>query len=103
MRAVVRVLQQFVRDHSEAASAANAAGNLDDARSHQLLADIARDAIPAGWSPPAPPWSSATTIVEAINHGIASAAQFADANRGEGDALAQLRQSVQRAANPAEV
>ncbi|WP_299577424.1 hypothetical protein [uncultured Williamsia sp.] len=102
LTAAVRVLQQFLRHHSELASSADASLDVGTARSHQLLADVAREAIPAGWSPPAPPWAEPTTIIEAIDDGIDLAAQFVDSGRGEAEALAGLRQSIRRAANPTE-
>ena len=101
VKAAVTALQDFVRHHSEAASAAVAARDMTAANRHQLLADIARDAIPAGWSPPPPPWATPTTIIEAITAGITAAAQFVDGSR-EAEALSSLRQSVRRAAQPSE-
>ncbi|MBE7190947.1 MAG: hypothetical protein INR66_00510 [Gordonia polyisoprenivorans] len=102
VRAAVRVLQDFVRHHSEAASAAVAAHDMTAANGHQLLADVARDAIPAGWSPQPPPWAAPTTIVEAIADGIAAAAQFVGGTGNESEALTSLRNSVCRAAEPSE-
>lgn len=90
------VLQQFVRRHSELASAALSAGEVDTARRHQLLADVARDAIPAGWSPPAPPWVSPAAILEAIDDGLTTAAQFVDGGGGEADTLTSLRHQIRR-------
>ena len=85
LASAVAVLQEFVRHHATSASAATAA-------------DVAREAVPAGWMPPPPPWTPSSILVEAIDEGLATATQFLDAGRGETDAVTTLRQSIRLAA-----